>query len=179
MLLLLAAAGAAAEEGLRRWAAERSHAEFEARRFGVLRSSGRFPRLGGGLRREGGRVVIEATIEVAELEGLSGRERRYALGPDFFDALNHPRIRFRSDPLPPEILALGGALPGWLSIRGLSRRASFELAPPACPDAGRGCPLEARGEIRRSAFGLGRGAVGLGDRVALRLVVWLEPEPGP
>lgn len=172
LLLLAALACPLVEgEGERVWSAEDSFAEFEARVFGVFPAGGVFPQLKGMLRIEGGQVFIEAEIAVESLTGLSERERRWALGPDFFDAARHPRILFRSEPVRCEELGGGGPLFGRLAIRGIERPIRFDLLPARCARPGFDCPLEARGILQRHRFALGRGAVGLGDRVALRLSI--------
>lgn len=178
VLLLLALACPVGEgEDSRAWSAEHSQAEFEARFLGAFPARGWFSRLQGALRAvEDGRIVVEAEIALDSLQGLSERERRWVLGPDFFDAARHPRIRFRSEPLPCSALERPGPLLGRLEIRGIERPVRFELAPARCARAGIDCPLEARGAIRRLSFGLGQGAVGLGDRVALRLSIRF-PDP--
>ncbi len=172
-LLLLATLACPFLEGEneRAWSAKDSYAEFEARVLGLVPAGGVFRGLDGTLWVEDGVVYIDAEIAVERLEGLSERERQWALGPEFFDAARHPRIRFRSDPMRCEELREGGRLPGRLVIRGIDRPVRFDLMPPQCGRPGIDCPIEARGVIRRHSFALGRGAVALGDRVALRLSI--------
>jgi polyisoprenoid-binding protein YceI len=56
----------------------------------------------------------------------------WARGPDFFDAAQHPQIRFVSQPFPLDRLQRGGDLEGVLTLRGISRPVHFELLPQPC-----------------------------------------------
>lgn len=177
LLLLLALACPIAEaQGERVWSAEDSYAEFAVSTLGFFSSSGVFRGLRGSFRHERGQVIIEAEIAVESLEGLRESERRWALGPTFFDAAHHPRIFFRSEPIPCAALQGPGSIPGELSIKGVRRPVRFELAAPSCARAGLDCPLEAKGVIRRKSFSLGGGALALGDRILLRLSIRLSRE---
>jgi polyisoprenoid-binding protein YceI len=176
LLLVALACPFAEEQGERVWSAEDSYAEFAVSTLGFFSAGGVFRGLSGRLLLDRGQVIIEAEIAVESLEGLRESERRWALGPAFFDAAHHPRIFFQSEPIPCAALQGAGSIPGQLSIKGVRRPVRFELSAPSCARAGLDCPLEAKGVIRRTSFSLGRGALALGDRILLRLSIRLARE---
>src|SRR5690606_38455158 len=53
-------------------------------------------------------------------------------GEDFFDVARYPIIEYQSDPYPAEVIAHGGAVQGWLTIRGISPRETLRRAEAAC-----------------------------------------------
>lgn len=106
----------------------------------------------------------------------SAGARRSVLSPEFFDARRYPTIHFLSDPIPMARLASGGVLNGRLSLRGVTRTVRFELLPASCTTlTARGCLIEARGLISRSAFGMTSHRATLSDQVQLGLLIALEP----
>lgn len=76
---------------------QRSKVEFRARHFwGLLTVSGDFADFAGHLDL-GADPAIELTIEADSLRTGNAKRDRHLRSADFFDAENHPRIRFLSD----------------------------------------------------------------------------------
>lgn len=121
-----------------------------------------------------GRVRIDARIGVASARMDDPDDVATLKSADYFDALNHPDIRFRAHDAPLEILSRGGELVGELTLRGITRPVRFQLAPDPCtPTAARRyCPFEVLGRIHRHDFGMSarRGILGDEVTVSIRLV---------
>ena len=78
---------------------ERSSAEFRVKLFwGLSTVKGDFEKLSGRLDLSAD-PAIELTIEAASLQTKNARRDRHLRSADFFDADNHPRVRFISDSL--------------------------------------------------------------------------------
>lgn len=116
------------------------------------------------------RVRIGIATGALEITG-SIRYTRLARGPRFFDAARHPHATFVSAPFEPALLNRGGALPGTLTLRGVSREAVFEIDAAACDAPGRACDVVAHGTVRRDDYGLDGLPVLLGNRVHFTLRV--------
>ena len=157
--------------------AARSQAEFGVRLLWLHTISGRFAQITGAVRLDAkGLATVDAHIRTSSLTMASASLRRSVLAEDFFDAAHYPGIHFLSEPVPLARLSNGGALEGWLSLRGVTRRVRFELLPARCSGlTARGCTIEARGAILRSAFGMSSHRATLSDRVQLGLQIALDP----
>lgn len=157
----------------------RSRAGFQLRTRWGQRIDGELPLLGGGRRvladgRHQVRVVLDATrVQVED----SGRLGAIARGERFFDAADHPRIVFLSDPYPPALLHDGGSVPGWLQVRGVRRPEVFVLEPGACVAPASQCPVHAHGSIDRGDYGMDSLRLALTDRVQFDLSLWLREPP--
>lgn len=165
---------AAAEPGLRIDTAQ-SLAGFSVRAAWVKRIEGRFAHIEGVVRPEAqGRYVLE--VRVASGSVLMGRESHevWARSEDFFDTERHPWIEFRAAGLASELLRSGGAIDGVLSLRGISRPVSFELLAADCAKPGLDCPVQARGEVDRSEFGMNARRIFVSDRVKLSFDIRLH-----
>jgi polyisoprenoid-binding protein YceI len=96
----------------------RSSVEFRVGQFwGLVTVTGRFDDYEGQLDL-GAAPAIELTIDAASVQTGNRRRDRHLRSTDFFDAENHPRVRFRSD----SVALQGDALKvrGRLSARGRS-----------------------------------------------------------
>ena len=155
----------------------RSHAEFGVRLLWLRTVSGRFAQISGEVKLDPHQLVtVDAHIPVASLTMNSARFRRDVLAPPFFDAANFPLIHFLSAPIPLARLTAGGTLDGQLSLRGVIRPVRFELLPSQCSTlTARGCRIEARGLISRSAFGMTSYRATVSDQVHLGLLIALDP----
>lgn len=174
LVLLLARPAGAADY---RIDVARSHAEFGVRLFWLRRVSGRFQQIAGEVslnpRRDS--AVVDARIAVGSVSMDSERFRRWVLAPEFFDVAQYPSIHFVSEPIPLAALGQGGELQGWLTLRGVTRPARFELQAAHCqPHSAEQCVLEVHGHIRRSDFGMDSHRAAVSDRVDLGMTVTLE-----
>jgi polyisoprenoid-binding protein YceI len=153
---------------------------FEVKHFGVSTFRGRFNGYEGtlevsdaGLERVSGEIDV-ASVDVND-EQLSGHLK----SEDFFDAVNHPKLRFASTAI--EQRADGSFhITGDLEIRGTTRPVELDVHLDAVgvgPDGSERLGLAASGEIDRTAFGitynstLANGALLIGERVKLVLSV--------
>jgi polyisoprenoid-binding protein YceI len=155
----------------------RSHAEFGVRLLWLRQISGRFEQIAGevSLNRARDSAVVDARIAVGSVIMSSERFRRWVLAPEFFDVEQHPTIHFVSEPIPLTALGQGGELHGWLTLRGITRPARFELQAAHCrPEAPEQCVLEVHGRIKRSDFGMDSHSTAISDRVELGMTVTLE-----
>ncbi|HET6397054.1 MAG TPA: YceI family protein [Pseudoxanthomonas sp.] len=154
----------------------RSHLGFEVRTRLGQRLEGVFPRHEGLVERlpDGRhRVRLRVATVAAEIPERP-RYTAWMRGESFFDTLRHPWMEFVSDPYEPRALAEGGALHGRLTLRGVTRAEALELEPAACPRPGLDCPVEVRGDIERSRYGMDDWRVVLSDRVRFLMQVWLK-----
>ena len=190
MLALLAlhfAGGASAETATRTGVAPhalvldggKSHVSFHLRTRWGQRIAGYLPVVGGERRiLADGRHQVWMALDAAaaDLEG-SGRLDEVARGERFFDAGEHPRIVFLSDPYHASVVEQGGVVQGWLEIRGVRRPEVFILEPASCAEPGTGCAVNARGSIDRSAYGMDAMRLVLSGNVHFDLHLWLGPAP--
>ena len=100
-------------------------------------------------------------------------------GDSFFDVLRHPWMELVSEPYQAETLADGGELVGRLTLRGNSRAESLRIGPAECARPGLDCPIAVNGDIARSRYGMDDWQIAVGDRVLLRMQVWLKDNPAP
>jgi polyisoprenoid-binding protein YceI len=114
-----------------------------------------------------------ASVAFADSQRITGLTRSEA----FFDAAHHPVVHFRSDPFAASILRDGGTLSGELNLRGTSRPVRFVFAKATCGQPGLACPIHAVGRISRSAFGMTRYKLIVGDAVdiAVDMRLWDAP----
>jgi polyisoprenoid-binding protein YceI len=156
---------------------EHSYAEFGVRLLWVHQITGVFEKVRGeiSLNRERDLATVDAWLDTAGIRMDSSRLKGWVLEPEFFDAEHYPHIHFVSDPISFSALAKGGELTGRLSIRGVTRPATFLLMPSSCsPTNLEGCTIEARGSIARSDFGMHGRRAALSDRVDLGMVIVLH-----
>ena len=140
---------------------------------------GRFPQyegeivpLAGGRRR----VQLRLAAGAVEIED-SPRYSRFARGSRFFDAERHPQIEFVSEPYDETLLRDGGELGGRLTIRGVTRREVFTIAPSGCAHPGRDCDVVARGSVRRENYGINGFGLAIHNRVYFLLNLRVRGEP--
>lgn len=146
-----------------------SQAGFALRALWVKRIDGDFTRVEGVIEpdRDRGRFGVDVRIAAASVRMDKTEHADWARGPDCFDAARHPWIQFRAAAVPERVLHDGGDVPGELTLRGITRKVSFTVAPSECPRPGIGCPVRARGEVQRSEFGMEARRFLLGNRVRL------------
>ncbi len=159
----------------------RSHFGFEIRtRFGQ-KIEGNFPRfeaLSTQLPDGRHQVRLRMYAQYVEIPNKP-RYTTWMRGEDFFDVARYPLIEFQSDPYAPEVITQGGAVEGWLTIRGISRRETLRLAEPECARPGYDCDLVSRGTVLRGRYGMDSWQMALGDRVTFILRTRLTGAPHP
>ena len=160
--------------------ATRSRATFEVRVLYLIGLHGEFGSVHGTLNldRESDAAAVEAMIDTNAVHMRSRRYENWTKSAEFFDAQHFPQIHFVSDPFSVASLTQGGPVKGTLTIRGVSKPATFEIDSAECktPLAG-DCAVEAAGTIRRSDFGMRSRRGALSDKVDLHLSIFVRPQP--
>jgi polyisoprenoid-binding protein YceI len=93
----------------------------------------------------------------------------WARSEKFFDADRYPVVTFTSKPYDPMLLYDGGKLEGELSIKGISRPRSLDVAPATCQRPAVGCDVVATGAVRRSDYDMDDWMLAVSDRVVFVL----------
>ena len=178
---LLAILPAAADAGVRHGDATiavdtaRSHIGFAIRTRYGQRLEGHFPRFAGQVDTlPDGRQRITVTLDAGSAD-IPGHPRytRWMRGGDFFDAGAHPRIVFQSEPHSPHLGMTGGTVDGWLTLRGVRAPLRMQVSPAGCARPGYDCAVTGKGEVSRTAHGMERWQLAVGDRVTFVLKVRL------
>ncbi|HET8898481.1 MAG TPA: YceI family protein [Rhodanobacteraceae bacterium] len=180
-VLLAAVCGLTAQAGQRSFDPFQSSAGFSVRVLWLHAVRGSIGDVDGVLTIDAAhRARVEASIEVALIKMDDPRYLSTIRSADFFDSARYPQMHFRSALFDPALLATGGALDGWLSLRGVTRPVRFELLPGNCtaPAAGP-CAIRVRGSVRRSDFGMNSHRFSVADQVQLRLAITLAPVGSP
>jgi polyisoprenoid-binding protein YceI len=175
---LLLAAGAARAATTVALDPRRSSAEFEVRAMWMFDVGGRFGAVNGEVEidQEARSVKVLARIDVRAVDMRRDSYEEWVKSGEFFDAANHPEIRFESEPFPLAVLDGGGVVLGHLTLRGITRPMRFQLRPSQCPGhAALACPVVADGSVQRSEFGMRTRRATLADKVRLRLNVLAVP----
>lgn len=147
-----------------------SRAEFALRVVWVRRVEGHFEYIQGGISYPlPGRFDVRVQIAAQSLRMKNPEHAEWARSAEFFDAEHHPWIAFEARDASTDLLRDGGELRGLLSLRGVTLPASFDLLPSSCDRPGLDCPVEARGELRRSEFGMNARRWAVSDKVHLAL----------
>lgn len=110
------------------------------------------------------RVRLQLDTRGVEIAGHDGYTR-FARGSGFFDVEHWPTVEFVSDPYDRSLLRHGGNLGGTLTIRGISRRENFVVAPGGCERPGLDCDVFAGGVIDRGDYDMGRWRIAIRDEV--------------
>ncbi len=179
LLSLLAAAGAAFAQQPMQFDAAHSRFGFEIRtRFGQ-KVEGVFPRFEGWItmlpdgRQQVRLRMFSRHVEIPDKPRYTGWMR----GEEFFDAARYPLVEFASDPYDPQVVEHGGAVQGYLSIRGIARRETLHLEAPGCGRPGYDCDLVSRGTVSRGRYGMNSWQLALSDRVTFVLRTRLVGAP--
>ena len=117
-----------------------------------------------------GRQQVRLRMYTRDVE-IVGHPRysEWARSEQFFDADRYPVVTFTSRPYDPLLLYDGGKLEGELSIKGISRPRSLEVAPATCPRPAVGCDVVATGAVRRSDYDMDDWMLAVSDRVVFVL----------
>jgi polyisoprenoid-binding protein YceI len=125
-----------------------------------------------------GRWRIDFSLQAASVAFTdSQRITTMTRSEAFFDAAHQPIVHFRSNPFYATFLRDGGTLSGVLDLRGVSKPVDFVFAKADCQQPGVACPIRATGKISRSAFGMTRYKLVLGDDVDIEVDVRLHASP--
>ncbi|MFT3761338.1 MAG: YceI family protein [Pseudoxanthomonas sp.] len=181
-LLALAAAGAA-QAGPKPLQFDPAHSRFGfelGTRWGQ-KLQGRFDRYEGEVvELPDGRHQVRLRLYTGGVEIEDHpRYSEWARGPRFFDADRYPAIDFVSEPYDPAMLRQGGEIAGSLSIRGIRRPKSLDVAPAECARPGLDCDVVATGTISRADYGMDDWKFAVGDRVVFVLNARLRENAAP
>jgi polyisoprenoid-binding protein YceI len=153
---------------------QRSQATFAVKVMWLLPVHGRFGKVHGRVDVDRFRSVATVDARSAAGAGEMGNQsyEDWVKSPEFFDVARHPEIGFVSEPFPLQRLHKGGHLSGTLTIRGVARPETFDLAPAECDKPAYDCPIVVKGSIRRSDFGMHSRRGTLSDKVDLHFEVY-------
>ncbi len=162
------------------WNIDPSHSTigFSVKHMMIATVRGRFTRFAGSLRAdEQGAVQIEGIVQSASIDTNDGQRDDHLRSPDFFDAANHPEIRFASTRI--ESADEGEyRITGDLTIKGITRQVTLDAVVNGAgtdPYGNERVALEASGAISRKDFGLNwnqvleAGGVLVGDKIKINL----------
>jgi polyisoprenoid-binding protein YceI len=153
---------------------QRSQATFTVKVMWLLPVHGRFGKVHGRVDVDRFRSVatVDARLDAGAVEMGNQSYEDWVKSPEFFDVARHPEIGFVSEPFPLQRLHKGGQLSGTLTIRGVARPETFDLAPAECDKPAYDCPIVVKGSIRRSDFGMHSRRGTLSDKVDLHFEVY-------
>ncbi len=153
---------------------------FEVKHFGISTFRGRFTGYEGTIVTGDGSIErVEGKVDVASVDVSDEQLAAHLKSEDFFDAANHPEIRFAGT----AARALGGGrfeLTGDLTIRGTTRPVTLEVEVDGAgedPYGGQRISLSGRGQVDRREYGidwndtLANGALVVSEKVRLVLSV--------
>lgn len=117
-----------------------------------------------------GRQQVRLRMYTRDVE-IAGHPRYsdWARGEKFFDAERYPVVVFTSKPYDDALLREGGKLEGELSIKGISRPRSLDVAPSTCAHPAKDCDVLATGAVRRSDYDMDDWMLAVSDRVVFIL----------
>lgn len=122
-------------------------------------------------------VRLQLQTHGVEIAGHPGYTR-FARGDGFFDVERWPTVSFVSDPYPESLLVHGGSVDGLLTIRGITRKERFTIAPAGCERPGFDCDVFAGGVIDRDHYDMGRWGIAIRDEVRFFLRLRLRQHDG-
>ncbi|MDP9868325.1 MULTISPECIES: YceI family protein [Streptosporangium] len=154
---------------------------FTIRHLGISKVRGHFGRFAADLTvgdtLDG--CTVSATVALDSIDTGNADRDAHVSGPDMLDVANRPVMAFRST-------RIDGAGDEWtmegdLTIGEVTRAVAFDVefggVEDSIVDGRRHVGFEAKGEIRRSDFGLGFAPAILGDSVRIQLdMQFVEPE---
>jgi polyisoprenoid-binding protein YceI len=117
-----------------------------------------------------GRHQVRLRMYTRDVEILGHpRYSEWARSEKFFDADRYPVVVFTSKPYDERLLREGGRLEGDLSIKGINRARSLDVAPTTCDRPARDCDVLATGAVRRSDYDMDDWMLAVSDRVVFVL----------
>jgi polyisoprenoid-binding protein YceI len=183
LVAVLATAAPAAAQG---WDIDTAHsrAQFTVRHLMIANIRGDFGAVTGTVDYDGKdltKAKVNATIDVNSLTTRVAPRDEHLKTDDFFDAKTHPTMKFVSTSITPGANGRYN-MTGDLTIRGTTKRVTFELTAPAGPVAARGetkIGASASATINRKDFGIkyhevmDNGGLAVADDVFIQLDVEL------
>jgi polyisoprenoid-binding protein YceI len=157
-----------------------STAEFEEHLRLPMRGVGRFARISGELSGEpaqGWKVALHIDGRSLHFDG-PGWMDAITRSRAFLDVNDFPNIELRTGAIPDDVLHRGGQVRGELTLRGVTRPATFLLQAPTCARPGAECDLVVQGTVSRRAFGMTGYRMTLRDGVDVRVRLRWRMEPG-
>ena len=116
---------------------------------------GEFRRVQAELHADGGRVTVEGVADVASVDVKDENLAAHLQSPDFFDAEQHPQLRFRADDV--ELVDGRATVDGELTIKGITEpvRVTGTVTVPMVDAYGRDrIGFELAATVDRTRFGL-------------------------
>lgn len=155
----------------------RSSAEFEVHLRLPIRGVGHFAQINGELTGDPGKgwqVALRIDGRGLRFDG-PGWMGAITRSRAFLDVQDFPNITLRTEAIPDAVLHRGGQAKGELTLRGVTRPATFVLRPAACARPGVDCDLEVQGTVSRREFGMNGYRLTLRDGVDVRVKLrWRE-----
>ncbi|MFI6785684.1 YceI family protein [Nonomuraea sp. NPDC050383] len=154
---------------------------FTIRHLGISKVRGQFGRFEADLivgeTLDGSAVT--ATVALASIDTGNADRDAHVSGPDMLDVANHPAMAFRSTRIDGD--GDDWTMEGDLTIGEVTRSVTFDVefggVEHSTVDGRRHAGFEAKGDIRRSDFGLGFALAVLGDSIKIQLdMQFVEPE---
>jgi polyisoprenoid-binding protein YceI len=168
------------------WTVDPTHAEiaFAVKHLMIATVRGRFGTVQGTVDLDEARPAaakIDVTIDVGSIDTRQEQRDNHLRSADFFDAQNHPTMRFVSKRIEGDISGEFRVV-GDLTIRGVTKEVALDVTAEGRvrdPWGNDRAGFSAKGKLSRSAFGLTwnqvleAGGVAVGDEVKLSLDVEL------
>ena len=178
-LLLLAGLGSAGAAAALDYEFDRVHSQvgFEVSHAGFSMSQGRFKGIDGTFKfnpRHWDQASCDVRIDIASLDMGDAAWRKKLLGKDWFNAGQHPQMRYLCTRLE-QIDERHGRLHGELSLLGVTRPVTLDLTlnrvgmHKFALQYAAGFSASAR--LRRSEFGMDRSIPDIGDDVIIRIEI--------
>lgn len=171
--------GSASTTALRMIDSAHSRAEFEVKVLWLIGVHGSFDAVYGDVAVDRFRSMarVDARIHVNNVTMRNRKYEDWIKSDEFFDVQHFPEIRFVSDWFELHRLETGGSLEGMLTMRGVTHREHFDIAPSACAEAATSaCPAEVEGSVRRSDFGMHSRRGTLSDKVELSFSIIVDAQ---
>jgi polyisoprenoid-binding protein YceI len=141
------------------WNVDPSHSsvEFQVKHMGIATVKGFFSDFEGSLDvAEDGTIKAGGSVKAASVNTRAGQRDEHLRSADFFDAENHPQLRFESKAVE-QLDEQSYRITGDLTIRGVTREVEFHALTQGVdqdPWGNTRIGLEVAGEVDREEFGL-------------------------
>ena len=162
--------------------AKHSHVRFKVNILGLFTKRGEFVDFEGALEinEVTQKARVHTTIRANSASMRAKADAELLRRPAYFAAERFPEVRFRSKLFPLKLLRSGGAINGYLELRGHRLSQAFALLPGACEPASKPpweCNFSVVGKIARSRFGMRARRGVVSDEVELEILVVRATSP--